>query len=217
MTDQTRPSLDDHAEADLITFSDEDTFEDDQKRRKPKRRWIVLGALTAVAAVVGIMTAPGLVRVFAQKDATLTIPDKVGAYTRDESPAALATASDLVTALRASISLDTAQGAVYTNADQTIMLFGGTALLWNPEDELDAVIKLMEDKDEAGIRDLQTVDPGSLGGIMKCGLTDAQSDSAMAVCGWADHGSIALALFPALTVADAAPLMRDLRSATLTR
>lgn len=216
MTDQTRASLDDDAEPDLITFSDDDSFDDDRRPRKPRRRWIVLGALTAVAAVVAIMSAPGLLRVFAQKDATLTMPEKFGSYTRDDSPVAQSTATDLVTALRASINLDTAQGAVYTDKDKTIMLFGGTALLWNPEDELDAVIKLMEDSDDTGIRDLHPVDAGTLGGIMKCGLTD-DAESAMAVCGWADHGSIALALFPTLPVDLAAPLMRDLRSATLTR
>jgi hypothetical protein len=176
-----------------------------------------VAVLGAAVMVMGALFGPTAVRVLSQNGATLTMPATVGNLTRDDSDAAKATANDLVTALQASIEVDHSAAAVYTNADQTVMLFGGTTLLWNPEAELDTVLTLMEDKDEQGIRDLKTVDPGPLGGIMKCGLTEELSASAMAVCGWADHGSIALALFPARNADEAAGLMRDLRAASLKR
>ncbi|GIH11339.1 hypothetical protein Rhe02_94060 [Rhizocola hellebori] len=228
MTDQTQPAVDEHASADghsvphsrgdsqLINFSDE-PLDDTPAARKPRRLWILMTILAAAVIVIGAFFGPTVLRVLSQKGATLTMPDAVGGLTRDDSDAAKATANDLVTALRASIELDNSAAAVYTSADQTVMLFGGTTLLWNPEAELDTVLTLMEDKDEQGIRDLKTVDPGPLGGVMKCGLTEELSASSMAVCGWADHGSIALALFPARTADEAAGLMRDLRAASLKR
>jgi len=228
VTDQTHPAVDEHASADghsvpharddseLINFSDQ-PLEDERPARKPRRLWIVTAVLGVVVVILGVLYGPTALRVLSQKDATLTMPATVGGFKRDDSDAAKATANDLVTALRASIDLDGSAGAVYTGTDKTIMLFGGTTLLWNPEQELDTVLTLMEDNDEQGIRDLKSVDPGPLGGVMKCGLTDAQSSSAMAVCGWADHGSIALALFPASTPDEAASLMRELRAASLKR
>jgi hypothetical protein len=228
VTDQTQPAVDDHAstdghsvphsrgDSDLINFSD-DALDDKPAARKPQRLWILAAILAAAVLVIGAFFGPTTMRVIAQKDATLAMPDTIGNLTRDDSDAAKATATDLVTALRASIELDASQGAVYSNEDQTVMLFGGTTLLWNPEQELDTVLTLMEDKDEQGLRDLKMVDPGPLGGIMKCGLSEALSASAMAICGWADHGSIALALFPAHTADEAAALLRDLRAASLKR
>jgi len=39
----------------------------------------------------------------------------------------------------------------------------------------------------------------------------------MPVCGWADHGSLALAMFPGRSVDDSARLFVDIRSAAQTR
>ena len=47
---------------------------------------------------------------------------------------------------------------------------------------------------------------------MKCGSADS-ADGAMSVCGWADHGSMALSLFPGLDVGDSAEVLRGLRTA----
>jgi hypothetical protein len=223
VTDQTQPAVDEHAVphsregADLINFSDEPLEDDTTAARKPRRLWIFAAILGAIVVLLGVLFGPTAARVWSQKDATLTMPATVGTLTRDDTDAAKVTANDLVTALRASIDLDTTAAAVYSGGDQTVMLFGGTALLWSPEKELDTVLTLMEDNDQQGIRDLKIVDPGPQGGVMKCGLTEELSASSMAVCGWADHGSIALALFPARTADEAAALMRDLRAASLTR
>ena len=39
----------------------------------------------------------------------------------------------------------------------------------------------------------------------------------LAVCGWADHGSVALALFPGRGVDEAGALMREIREETQSR
>lgn len=187
--------------------------------RKPRRIWIVTAVVGAAAVAILATLGPLTWRILSQKGATLTMPATVGTLARDDSPTAKETANDLVTALRAEIELDATASAIYTDpaggADKSVMLFGGTALLWSPEKELDAVLKLLEDTGDT-IKGLSTVDAGPLGGVMKCGNSGADG-SAMAVCGWADHGSIALALFPGRTPDDAAVLMRDLRAATLSR
>ena len=51
---------------------------------------------------------------------------------------------------------------------------------------------------------------------MKCGTTKSDGTD-MPVCGWADHGSLALAMFPGRTETDSAKLLQDIRSAAQTR
>jgi hypothetical protein len=203
-------------ESELITFHD-DEYDEDKPTRKPRKRWIFLGVLTAVAAMVLIMVSPTLLRVMAQSGATLTMPEKVGQLTRVDTPSAQTSANNLVTTLRATIDLERSEGAVYADdKDQIIMLFGGTGLLWNPERELDAVLEIMLDNDEEATRGLATVDAGPLGGVMKCAPTDDQV-VVTAICGWADHGSIALTVFQGRSPDEAATLTRDLRAASLQR
>jgi hypothetical protein len=188
--------------------------------RGPRRLRFLTIVLGVIAATVLATLGPLTWRILSQKDATLTMPATIGTLSRDDSAGAKATASDLVSALRAEIKLDSAAGAVYADesggVSKSIMLFGGTALLWSPERELDTVMTLVEDAGDQ-LKDLSEVEAGPLGGVMKCGSSGISQDSVMAVCGWADHGSIALALFPGRGPADAAVLMRQLRAATLSR
>ena len=46
--------------------------------------------------------------------------------------------------------------------------------------------------DETGrVTDVRAVPAGSYGGVMKCGKTSGDGGD-FAVCGWADHGSVAM-------------------------
>ncbi|MET7710016.1 hypothetical protein [Micromonospora sp. NPDC005413] len=49
------------------------------------------------------------------------------------------------------------------------------------------------------------------GGVMKCGSTSGEGGD-FAVCGWADHGSVVMAMFPGRSVSDAGGLLRNLRA-----
>ena len=51
---------------------------------------------------------------------------------------------------------------------------------------------------------------------MKCGTTKTDAGD-LTVCGWADHGSLALAMFDNRSEAEAAPLMRQIRDAQTLR
>jgi hypothetical protein len=195
---------------------------DETPPRKPRRLWILTAVLALAALAILAAIGPLTWQVLSQKGATLTMPVTIGTLNRDDSAAAKDTARDLVSALRAEIDLDATAGAIYADPAggpaKTVMLFGGTALLWSPEKELDTVMSAIAGTGEP-LKGLSEVDAGPLGGVMKCGVSGgvASDDPAMAVCGWADHGSLAMALFPGRTPADAAVLMRQLRAATLTR
>lgn len=181
-----------------------------------RTRTIVLSSLL-VAALAGAVTIGWFGwQVNTQRQTNLSTPTKIGTLALDDSEEATATADYLQSALSAEISMTKAVGAVYTDsAEKSVLFFGGTTLLWSPESDLDSAFSLVSD-DQGAVTNLHEVDAGPLGGTMKCGVTTS-SDGDMTVCGWADHGSLALAMFPNRLEPEAAPLMRTLRSAIQTR
>jgi hypothetical protein len=192
--------------------------EQEPAERKPqsRARVIVLSSLLAVglagASVLGYVGW----RISSQKDATLTVPAKVAGLNVDGSDDGRSTADYLQTALSADVDLDHAVGAVFTDgSDKDVLFFGGTTLFWTPEDDLKTAFGLVSD-DQGAVTGLHDVPAGPLGGTMKCGTTQAEG-ATMPVCGWADHGSLALAMFPGRTVDDSAKLLVDIRAATQTR
>jgi hypothetical protein len=180
---------------------------------KSKRtRNIVLGSLLALAVAGGAVAGVAGWRILQQKDAKLTTPDEVAGLRLDRSERAASTADYLRTAIGAQIDLDESMGAVYadpTAADRSVLIFGGTTLLLSPERDLDSLFELLAD-DTGKVEALKEVDAGELGGVMKCG-TSTSPEGDMPVCGWADHGSVAIAMFPGRSVDDSAGLMREIR------
>jgi hypothetical protein len=183
---------------------------------RSRTRKILLGSLLAVAAA-GI-TAVGVAgwQIGTQKDATLVAPPEVAGLRLDQSDDGKATADYLQTALNAEVDLDNGVGAVYTSGDgRDVLFFGGTTLIWTPESDLDTAFGLIDD-DQGAVENVHGVPAGHLGGTMKCGSTKTD-DGKMAVCGWADHGSLALAMFPNRTEDDAAKLLLEIRDKTQSR
>ncbi|MEU4563760.1 hypothetical protein AB0F72_35740 [Actinoplanes sp. NPDC023936] len=181
-----------------------------------KVRTVLLGALL-VAIGAGSVTL-GYVgwQVNTQRHTTLSIPSTIGDLTLDDSEDASSTAEYLRSAISAEITMDKAVGAVYTGADErNVLFFGGTRLLWSPDEELEKAFTLLGDE-ESPVTGLNEVDAGELGGTMKCGTTTSDGTN-LAVCGWADHGSLAVAMFLDRPESDAATLMRQIRTATQTR
>ncbi|GGN28142.1 hypothetical protein FHR83_007810 [Actinoplanes campanulatus] len=192
--------------------------DDTTRPAKPRSRTrtIVLASLLAVTvAGAGAMAVFGW-RINSQRNTTLATPTSIGSLTLDDSEEATATADYLQTALSAEIPMTKAVGAVYTGADEkSVLFFGGTSLFWSPGSELDTAFDLVGD-DQGAVTEISDVEAGDLGGTMKCGVTHSPEGD-LTVCGWADHGSLALAMFPNRTPAEAAPLMLQIRSATQTR
>jgi hypothetical protein len=195
-----------------------DTGDEENQPPAPRSRTrtIVLGSLLAVGLAGASVVGYAGWRVAAEKDVTLTAPREVAGLRVDDSEDGRTTAEYLQTALSAEVDLDTAVGAVYSDgAGQSVLFFGGTTLIWTPEDDLDTAFDLVSD-DERSVVGLHKVSPGKLGGTMKCGKTEG-SDGDMVVCGWADHGSLALAMFPDRSEAESAKLLVQIRDTAQTR
>jgi hypothetical protein len=195
-----------------------DADDDGTKPGSRTRRRVVLGVVAALGVVALGVTGVFGARVVQQKDAALDPPESVAGLVRDDSDSAASTADDLRSAFAAGIDLDRSVGAVYTDptaAERSVLLFGGTTLLWSPERDLDTLFTLVAD-DAGAVEGLHEVPAGELGGVMKCGRT-ATDGGDIAVCGWADHGSVAIGLFPGRGEDEAGALLREMRDATQTR
>jgi hypothetical protein len=178
-----------------------------------RNRWVLLGALAGV--VVLLIVAIGLSWPFVHQDSiSMRTPAAIGDLTLDESGNAKQTAEYLRTAVAARITLNDSVGAVYRDPVSTsrdVLFFGGTHVILNPAKDLDQAIGLLSDSG-GEVSGLHAVPAGPLGGVMKCGTSNGDSDSgAMAVCGWADRGSLGVALFPGRTLDESAQLLRALR------
>lgn len=191
---------------------------DDVPPRRHRWRRVILGGVLLVGLTGGTAGASTGWRVMRQKDASLATPTEVAGLHRDDSDRALGTADYLRDGLAAEIALDHSIGAVYqdpSDAKRSVLLFGGTTLLWQPERELDSLFDLMADA-TGTVNGIREVPPGDLGGVMKCGRTSAE-DGDFTVCGWADHGSVVLAMFSGRESTDAGSLLRRIRDRVQTR
>ena len=188
-------------------------------REKPSRTKVIVLSCLLAAGVAGASVMGWTAwRIASQQDATLTVPPTVASLTIDESDTGLSTAVYLATALSAEVDLDGTVGAVYQDGsagDRSVLFFGGTTLIWTPESDLDTAFGLISDN-EGAVTNLHEVPAGDLGGTMKCGTTKTE-DGDIAVCGWADHGSLALAMFPNRSEDDSANLLREIRTEAQTR
>ena len=188
----------------------------DDGRRPSQIRRILLGTL--LAATAGGVVALGYTgwQINSQKDATLTTPATIGPLRLDESEDGKSTADYLQTALSAEVDLDKAVGAVYLDGSgKNVLFLGGTGLIWTPGSDLDTAFGLITDK-QGAVEGIHEVDAGDLGGTMKCGTTKSEAGN-LTVCGWADHGSLALAMFVDRSESDSAALLRQIRQGTQTR
>lgn len=186
--------------------------------RPSRRRTIVLGTVLAVALAGAGALGSASWPILREKDATLTSPDEVAGLTRDDSDGARTTIEYLRTAVNAEVDFAKSFGAAYADPaapDRSVLLFGGTRLVWQPERDLDLLFALAAEEDSP-VGDVREVDAGVFGGIMKCG-TAPMPDGALVFCGWADHGSVAMGMFPGRGVDESAALLRDIRDVVQTR
>ncbi|WP_319462428.1 hypothetical protein [Micromonospora sp. RTP1Z1] len=202
-----------------IQLSRRDPENDPERGRTPSRRqrMVLTVALVAGLAGIGALGAGGW-RVLQQKDTNLATPVQLAGLTRDDSERARSTADYLRSGFAADIDLDRSFGTVYSDpadAKRAVLVFGGTTLLWQPERDLNSLFGMMTDA-TGKVTGLREVDAGRLGGVMKCGMTSGDGGD-FAVCGWADHGSVVMAMFPGRSVDESAGLFRRLREGIQTR
>jgi hypothetical protein len=63
---------------------------------------------------------------------------------------------------------------------------------------------------------VQEIDPGALGGYERC-ATGTSAGRTATVCGWADHGSLAVGVFAGRNVSEAAGLLNTIRATVVKR
>ncbi len=198
-------------------FDDED-FDDGEEHRAERRHgvprrpmMIVMTVLALVAGVLLFFFGPTALRVIQQRGTTLNSPDRVAGLTRNTDATAAQTTEYLRTALLAVAPVDSPVAAVYKDAaGSNVFFFGGTVATWWPDRELDALFGGVAD-DNGGVTGVKTYDPGRFGGVLRCGTTSTDGGQPLTVCGWADNGSAAVALFGDRSPDAAAALLRQMR------
>ena len=191
-----------------------DSTDEPPTRRWTRNRILLLAGLGALVLLLAAILGPIGYRFLTREQVSLDTPGKAAGLTLDTGDDAKQTMDYLRQAVAAKISLDSTVGAVYQDPagkDRKVLFFGGTNLQLSPAHQLDQAMTLLND-DTGSVTGLHEVPAGPLGGIAKCG-TSIGDGGAMPVCGWADNGSLAVALFPGRTVDEAAKLLLDLRTA----
>lgn len=134
---------------------------------------------------------------------------------RDDNAAQRAT-ERLAEQLRTTTSLgdDVFAGIYVDDNGKRVTLFGITGLRLTPKADVEAEVQHLTST--YAVRDVQTFDLGESGAHERCGVGDA-SGTAVVVCAWADHGSLATVLLTRRSIEDSARLTGMLRNAVLTR
>ncbi|GIH19941.1 hypothetical protein [Rugosimonospora africana] len=194
----------------------EPVYEDEaQESTRPshRRRWITVGTVGAVfVAAVATLGVVDWRR--HHTGSTLSTPATIGTLRHDTAADAAQTADYLRDALGADLALRSTTGAVYSdpaNKDRVVLLFGGTGSISSPDKELGSALGLLDDS-SGSITGLHDVPAGPLGGTMRCGTSNGDGGP-MTVCGWADNGSLAVALFPDRSMDESTQLIVQVREA----
>jgi hypothetical protein len=146
--------------------------------------------------------------------ARIDLPQTVAGLTKVDNPTLNKTANDTAQKLKTATDADSAVAAYYApsgDLTKTVGLVGATGRITDPEGELDDVFS-----GEMAVSGAEDVDPGPLGGEMRCGTT-ASNGQALTVCGWADGGSLVLGIFINRSSTDSAELFRQIRAEILKR
>lgn len=181
------------------------------------RRRAPLIAAGALAAVLVVCAAGGFLffrpYLSDQYPASLTTPPEIAGLTLSTNPQLEEAAAQMAATMSGELNLSGPIAAVYLEPDgdeRAVAVWGGTAMLRDPEAQLDEAFR----EAEAGgfpIADLRQVEPGPPGGVAKC-AHGAIDNLPMSICGWADHGSLVMAVFFSREVDESAGLLRTLRA-----
>ena len=104
---------------------------------------------------------------------------------------------------------------VYSDGNgKRVTIFGTTGLRLTPKQDVEAELSHLAS--DYGITDVESYDLGETGAHERCGV-GRSGGSAVVVCAWADHGSLATVLLTRRNVSESAELVGVLRTAVLTR
>ncbi|WP_410812395.1 hypothetical protein [Micromonospora sp. 067-2] len=128
-------------------------------------------------------------------DATTTrlvAPTTLAGRPKISDPKLQAISDQLVTEMKASVQNETSTvGAFYGDPakQDLIMIAGASGLMTDPKKELDDAVSGLSG--QLGVATMAAVEPGPLGGEARCGDGKAE-EIPLAVCVWADRGSLGM-------------------------
>jgi hypothetical protein len=182
-----------------------------------RRRWpwvlLVIGLVT-VACCCGV---PALIAkpFFDEYPASVSLPAQAAGLVRVDDQDSRRLTADLKRRVQAEYLItDDVFAAVYTQPETSgnnVTLLGAARFIFDPGKDLRSALGKLS---KLSVSDVRSADAGPLGGELSCGRGGG---AATAVCGWADHGSIGVAIFPERSTEESAQLLRRLRAAVVTR
>jgi hypothetical protein len=186
------------------------------RRRRRKWPWVFAFLMLACLGCCGGVVAWAKPYYDQYPATAVTTAAVTGLKVIDDS-AAIQTAERLRDAVESSQLDESRFVVVYAdqgNRQSRVTVFGATRFVGDPKKDLDAALgKLTQDLQLNGLRE---VDAGPLGGEQRCG-TGKLDGKSIALCAWADHGSLGVALFAGRTVEAGHELLLNIRGAVIQR
>ncbi|MFD0742222.1 hypothetical protein ACFQ1L_10505 [Phytohabitans flavus] len=183
------------------------------RRRRRKWPWVFL--FLTLACCCGCPAYFGK-PMWEQYPASASLPAEISDLSLRDDAASKRVVTQLKTDLRGAhvLAEDTFAGVYSDGAGKRVMLFGTTGFRFSPESDLEKEITRLTER--YGLRQVESIDTGTRGEYLRCGV-GKEGQATVAVCGWADHGSLATGVFTRRSVDDSATLMERLRGTIVSR
>jgi len=186
------------------------------RRRRRKWPWVMLFLLALCAGCCGGSYAwarPWWV----QYPASVNVDAGVAGLAKLGDAGSKKTAEQLQTSLTSDHLDESGFTVAYQDTNDgkaKILVFGVTRLVVDPSRDLEASLGKLGAK--IPVQNVREVEPGVLGGEQRCAASRLDGRAAT-VCGWADHGVIAIGIFAGKDLDEASRSMQSIRAAIVTR
>jgi hypothetical protein len=180
-------------------------------RRRRKWPWVLLVMFLLCAGCCGGSYAWAR-QWWVQYPASVNLEATVPGLTKVNDASSRKTAEQLQASLTSDHLDEEGFVAVYRDEDRhTVLLFGVTRFITDPGRDLEASLRKLGTKVQ--VQNVREVDAGVLGGEQRC----AAGRQSSTICGWSDHGMIAIAVFPGTGLERAATATTNLRASVTVR
>lgn len=184
-----------------------------------RRRWPWVLAVIVLLVVGCCCCCVSWFRPYAEEyPAAAALPPQAAGLVKLDDPASRAASAKLELQVRARTWLaEDVFAGIYAEPgpeQRRVVIFGATLFVLDPKDRLETAFG--ELTGELNVTGAREVPAGPAGGYQVCGQ-GRDGDEAVTVCGWADHGSLAIGVFSGRGGEQSAGLLRELRGAIVTR
>jgi hypothetical protein len=184
---------------------------------KPRRgRSALKITLVVVAVLLVLIVGAGYALgkpILDEYPAKVAAGPSIAGFAQSTNPELVSLSQQMNTEFKAGSELDsTAAGVYHKDGDEeqkVIIVVAGSALVLRPQTELRSAFDSMT-ASGLTVTGTSQVDPGELGGVAQCG-SSVTGGVKLAVCGWADHGSLGMIMFFDRGVTESAKLLLAFR------